>query len=193
MNLHQALNIFDSYYGKKRKKIGFISGGNHIYVRIIYNENYDKSEVVMFKLWLKVIPADYIKMLKPQYELILYKDNIYTNQHIMTDPEDRKHFFETLDKMNDCLADYKINHWDITLSEKMVRKLYHINRKSISRLTEKLIKFNYFNHRHTKDDDDRYWYNHAIHELPDLIVVEQYLTQLITDMNITESAGGGTP
>lgn len=177
MNIHHAINIFEKHYGKKRKATKISIDGCHIYAKAIY----DKDETVMFKIWIKRDAPDYVHTTENSFELVLWHDNIYTNEYFMPDSEKQNHFFKTLKKMNTCLADFMFNNISIELDNHQIEELYHKNRSEMLRDMEYISKYDAY-----QDDEkqDNYWYDRSIQSIVEQAYFEQYLTKLIKERNL---------
>lgn len=180
MNIHHVLNIFDSYYGKKRKRIKLSVDGCHIYVRSIY----DKDEAIVLRIWINRTPADMVHTIKDSFKLILWHDCIYTNDYIMPDAEKQKHFFDVLQSMTTCKADYMFKNYEIELDNGQIKELHAKNREEMLRDMSHITQYNVYSDN-KKHDNDKFWWDSSVHSIIDEIYFEQYLTQLIKERNLT--------
>lgn len=116
MHIYHIINQFDQAYGKKHRFIQFSTGTpDCIFAKVIY----DTDEAVMFKIWLRITEPDWVQQLKPTYQLILFKDHIYTNEFIMPNKDNRKHFFDTMKAFTGCAGDYYFGNYEIDIPDGM--------------------------------------------------------------------------
>lgn len=127
-NIYRILNDFNNTLGKKVIYAQPYVWDSHIYIQMLYDEHTDRSHnsnFGMVRIWVTRNKKNY------QPEFILWKDNIYINDLIMTDKENRLQFFDARDDWAGGLAEELVRGFDVSISNKMLNDAIHSADKHI--------------------------------------------------------------
>lgn len=132
--------MFTKAYGKHYKKIEFDFSNQIIYTYVYYETESDQhpQEAIGLKIWIKD-DENIISQKQTEPQLILWKDNIYTNPLLMPDKQAQHHFYQVREQFIDCPADKLVGHYKIELDNKLIERLFKINFENICSETKNLI------------------------------------------------------
>lgn len=108
VKLAKVFKDIEKAYGKKLQKYNISFGDSELLFRLIFGE----GEHIMVKVWLNV---DYHNYEKP-FSLILFKENIYSNEFIMKDWSNFENFYKNFFKSK---IDYILGSEEVELDTKM--------------------------------------------------------------------------
>lgn len=164
-NIHEILNDFEQHFPYKRISTKI----SHIYESMILIEvqlppkrlerldtkwnKYIDTDVIlqeqhenyyMLKLWIHRDQRGSFEQ-PSDWELILFKDNIYTNPYVMPDPDVSQAFFRAKETWMNSLADKLFTQYKIKLSDRQLAQtrkkaehVLHLHLKDLK--TEKQLK-----------------------------------------------------
>lgn len=162
-NIHQILNEFDAKFGRKRLSVTVSHVHyDHILLKILYKKNtiqkketnwpdrkfHEEDEITdqyaIAKLWFHNANEKFHNANKntpekePEYQLTLWKDNLYVNQFTMPNHNLAKAFYKARSEWVSCKADLIIGSYNVTLGKTLTQQVKTICRKQLSDYAEDL-------------------------------------------------------